>query len=511
MGRIPHDSRFLCLVALCFFALSGVGSATTYYISSSSGDDNRTSTQAQSKTTPWAHFRGMANAAGNAASFTPSAGTTFVLMGCDTWGNASFPISWTWSGNSSNPISVTVDKNWYNTTNCPSGWDRPIFNAGGSVIATHNNFVRMTGGGGSYTTWNEIEFTGYTWTGSSYGEVAFFCTGACSGNVVNVTITNNYFHNWTHGLATADALYVLLGNTNSSWMSGSVIDSNVFDNTDGDGLSGAMMYGWSGTITRNVIKNVSNAILPMGSAGEIAYNNVGPLKKSFDASVHENCIETLGGTTPTWYIHDNICHDGQVGEAMMIGNNGETDYVWNNLIYNWSGNPPHFAQNSGQSITRLSFWNNTIVPVSGGQCFIEVFSPSIGRLDIQNNHCITTGALTSPLSGVAISNIDHNVLQTPTAAAGQGYTASELYVYSPVNPGDATVGVGTALSGSCSGLLAGLCDDTSYACTVDASNHVSCPARTALTRQIASWDAGAYQLTGGAPVAPPTGLAAVVH
>jgi hypothetical protein len=493
MDRMVRNCRIFCLTAACILCFSALSSATTYYIDYSSGADTSAGT---SKTAPWQHLPGMTGCTAKCSSTNPQPGDSFILKGGVTWPNAVFPVMWTWSGTSGSPIYVGVDQTWYSG----SSWTRPIFDAGGTVISgTYEDFLIMSGGGGSYTTWDNIEWRNYTWTGSAYA-TAFICAGACSGSITNVTITNNYFHGWNHGTSTSDALNILLGNTNSPWMSGSLVDSNVFDNSDGDTVSGEVLYAWSGTITHNVIVNVSNGILPMGGGGTIAYNNVGPLNQSFDPTDHENCIETLGGTNPTWYIHDNLCHDGAVGEASMLGNNGETDYVWNNLIYNWGGNAYHFAQNSSQSITRLSFWNNTVIPVSGGQCFIEVFSPTIGELDIQNNHCITTSSLTSTLSGITTENINYNVLQTPTTAASQGYSTSETYVYSPSSSSGATVKAGLNLSSSASGSLAGLLSDTSYACEEDSANYtVVCPARTSNSRPTgtAPWDVGAYEYQSG--------------
>ena len=487
--------------------LTSLGVTGCYYFDIAGGADSNTGT---SENSPQAHLPGMADYTG---SLVPTAATGFILKGGDTWPNASFPITWASSGASGSPIYIGVDKAWY----AGSSWTRPVFNAGGSLIATHNNFVRMSGGGGGYTTWDNIEFTGYTWSGSAaYGEATFICAGACSGNsVTNVTITNNYFHHWNHGAATSDGLYILLGNTNSPYMSGSVISSNVFDNSDGDTESGAALYGWSGTITDNILKNTTNGILIIGG-GEVGANNIGPINSSFDPSVHENCIESLGGSSPTWYIHDNICHDGAVGEASMLGNNGETDYVWNNLIYNWQGNSYHFAQNSSQNITAMYFWNNTVVPASGASCFVEVFSPIINNLVIQNNHCITTGPLTSTLTGIGTQNITYNVLETPTNATNQGYTASETYAFSPTLSTGATVGVGTTVCGgllTCSGPLIAAQSDTSYACTEQSVSGVIvpvCPARVSVER-LSSIDAGAYQYSNNNTPLPPTGVVAVAN
>lgn len=135
--------RLLLFIALFLGALPA--SATTYYVSSSTGSDSNNGT---AKGTPWAHVKGMVGASGNASSHTPAGDDIFVFMGCDSWTNGVFPVAVTWSGTSGHPIAYMADKTWYNTSVCPSAWNRPKFDAGGTPIATHNNFVRMTGGGG---------------------------------------------------------------------------------------------------------------------------------------------------------------------------------------------------------------------------------------------------------------------------------------------------------------------------------------------------------------------------
>src|SRR6185437_3670176 len=102
----------------------------TFYIAASGSDANN----GTSKSTPWAHVPGMPNCTGTCAATTPQPGDSYILKGCDTWGNASFPISWDWSGTSASRIYIGVDKTWYNSGVCPSGWNRPIMNAGDASI-----------------------------------------------------------------------------------------------------------------------------------------------------------------------------------------------------------------------------------------------------------------------------------------------------------------------------------------------------------------------------------------
>jgi hypothetical protein len=150
-------------VAVCF---SPAFAQHTYFISTS-GSDTNTSTQAQSKTTPWAHLPGMLSASGNVAAYTPVAGDTFVLKGCDDWGNANFPITWAWSGTSGSHITIGVDQTWSSTCTAPAWAAATSYftntviipttgNAGGFAyspqIPTH---ASCTSGGTQPATWNQ--------------------------------------------------------------------------------------------------------------------------------------------------------------------------------------------------------------------------------------------------------------------------------------------------------------------------------------------------------------------
>ena len=154
-------SRFFCFVILFFLLIASGVSAATYYVSTSGSDSN----SGTSESSPWAHLPGMATWTGN---YSPVAGDSFILRGCDVWTNSSFPITWKWSGASGNPITVGVDQTWYNTTNCPSSWNRPVFNAGGTAIqppecsgGNSNKFLVFNSA--TYVTFNSIELTGLYW------------------------------------------------------------------------------------------------------------------------------------------------------------------------------------------------------------------------------------------------------------------------------------------------------------------------------------------------------------
>jgi len=489
-------------IFLSFFFFTGSASATTYYIDYASGSDANSGT---SKTAPWMHAPGMQGCSSACASTAPKPADRFVLKGGVTWPNASFPILWSWSGTSGNNIYIGVDKTWY----AGSSWTRPIFDAQDTVISgTWNMFLHFVYSGVAYVTVDDIEMKGITWNSApTYGHLAYITTNTAN----HITLTNLYMHRWTHTGSGGDNLIVVLGDTNSPYVAGSVCDYCVIDGSDGSSDSGAAFYGFP-SVKHSVIHDLPNGILTCGQ-GEIAFNHIYNIRHSVnEPSVHENAIEILTPGAGTMYIHDNVVHDMAIGESLMLGNTNETDYVWNNVFYlTTGGNPFHFPQNSGQTPVAMYFWNNTIVPQAGVQCFIQAFSASWQTVAIQNNHCITTAALSNSITASNLI-IDHNLLMTPSTATSQGYTSTQTYAYSPSSSSTSATGVN--LSGNCSGVLTGLCSDTSYACNVDATKHAICPARSAVTRPSGSlaWNEGAYSLLTSVSQPPaPSNLTAIVQ
>lgn len=504
---------FLLILIL---ALAAPSFGATYYISKSTGVDTNTSTQAKSKGTPWQHLPGMASCSSNCASYTPVAGDSFILMGCDTWVNSDLPISFDQSGTSGNRIYIGVDKTWYNATACPSGWNRPIIDAGGTSIGGFGWMIIMgPSSNTAYWTVDDIEWKGYENQGRLFG-----CFNQCQ----NYTIENNYFH----GLAvTADNCNIIqLGATSTL---GGLITQNIFDGSDRTGPSSGGTSGVCGAIftvlpaqfTNNVILDLPNG--PVGYedggtsvilSGNLIYN----MLDSYLAGTHANAIEILGGGT--YYIHDNVLHDinQEGGESMMIGNPSETDYVWNNLLYNLNASDPTHAQTPSvpqQNATGMSmfFWNNTIVSPGGQNCInYSSKTASWTAFTIQNNHCINGGAVNDNFSSMVTTyTVLTNTLMSTSTANSQGYTSAQTFAYSPTSITNSTVGTGTNLTASCTGSNTGLCSDTAYACsaqTVSGVYQVVCPARTANTRPTsAAWDVGAYEFQAGQnTVAPATNL-----
>lgn len=491
-------------------------SATTYYVSSSTGSDSNTSAQAQSKSTPWAHAPGMPNATGNAASYSIATGDVFTFKGCDIWFNASFPAI----------LSATnefwgVDKTWFNTSNCSSNWNRPIFSActsalpgagqctnqlsGAGCVSSGNIFLKFNG---TNTTVDNIELRDLYWTtdagGTCFGSVAV----AQANNIAKATLSNIYFHHWGHssGAKDGDAFLFFTGGTACAQCT---VDFNVWDNADNTSGSGTYSGGsaqWP-NVLHSVLSHMPNEIKPF-YAGEIGYNLITHAGLSFDTSIHINCIETVGDQgTGIYYIHDNnIVKEDTNCESLQIGNSGggpgghgEVDYVWNN-VWDGTSNPPQLPQSSPTG--SLYMWNNVNAGQSGCLQNAGHGYSFNGDFMVINNYCPNSsgnGVGSPTVSGT--KTVSNNLGPTIAAAAAQGYVNSGTYIFSPQNGSGSTVGTGLNLT---SMWPAGFnTNDTSYAVTEQTINGVVqavFPARVANVRPSSgAWDVGAYEFGGTAP------------
>jgi hypothetical protein len=443
-------------------------------------------------------------------------------MGCDTWTSSDLPVLWNWSGSSGSPITITVDKTWYNATACPSAWNRPIWDAGGATMSPLNDmFVAGYSGATSWGVLDNIEMIDLYSTGG--GAAAY---EACYEGCENWIFSNIYAHKLKIVLDGACNLFAGAGSS----ISGNLWTNIVVNGADASGQNpaGAVCYAFGGVmggdIKNSVIHDVANGFVggapaggsPMTISGNLIYN----IKES-NASVHPNAIEVTGpNSTSTYYVHDNFIHDLVAGvEAIMLGNPGETDYVWNNVIsISSGGSAPDFPQASGSPGVAAYYWNNTIIPPSGASCFYQNGGNPTPTVVIQNNHCITTGAVATGFTSGSLT-VTNNLLQTPSQADANispnydQYTSSETYVYSPVASTNSTVGYGTNLTGDCSGLLAGLCSDTDYAVIYDSTAQTTTsPGRTQNSRPASgAWDAGAYQSGDPPGPEPPSKVQAIPH
>jgi hypothetical protein len=525
MSRTFPQALFAVLFAICITVNL---SATTYYVAANGNDSNN----GTSKSAPWAHLPGMRTWAG---SHTPVAGDTFILRGCDDWGNSNFPINWTWSGSSGSPITIDRDTTWYNTANC-SSWNRAKFDAQSTVInppECSNNNAFWEFGSSSYVDANWIELINYYWTssqaGGSCGAHEFWVSSSSSAS--HLDLANWYVHRYTPQAGAGDIDHGFLGGCETCY-----VDYMVADNSDGLQYTGIGMQ-WP---TRySIFKYVSNAIKPHMS-GEYAYDNISHLGLSgLHDGTHPNCIETIGPIqgSGNFYIHDNLIHDmpnspTEQCETLQVGNTGETDYVWNNVFYNLGGGDiARLPQNDQPNVNALYFINNTWEEDAGSVCAALNSSSGganwINAFVMVNNHCITSSTpsgdtqsqkmMTGTVSGPTKVLFSNNVVETIAAANSSGYSNAQTYVYSPPSASGGTVGAGTNLASTYwpSGFSP---NDSSYSCseqTVSGVVESVCPARTPNPRPAAgqgAWDAGAYEFgSSGTTVNPPTGLAAIVQ
>jgi hypothetical protein len=492
----------------CWLALTLPAWGQSHYYVAASGSDSNSGT---SESTPWAHLPEMRTFTG---TYTHVSGDQFTIRGCDVWTNANFPILWTYSN-----TSLVRDVTWYNTANCPTGWNRPVWNAGGTVMGGtecpgssnnyHNFFLNISA---SNTYWEWIEAKGLYWAGTcSDGGLITIQSGQTH------TFDHFYMHGWSANHSTAIDIQGFVSYLGGSGACGSTSTTNctwqygVFDNSDGDGVSGGGTQSFNSMYS--VYKAMTNAIKPY-SNGEIGGNLITGITNSFDGVTHENCIETIQAQgNNTYYIHDNLITGNTECEGLQVGNGGEIDYVWNN-IWNSAGsgnNGPQVPQSSPSG--SMYFWNNT---VAGGwpYCIKNAGHGSAftGNFWAANNHCInSSAAITDGSFTAGTLTIANNIGQTPSAAAAQGFTASDYYQWTPNTNTTALFGAGVNLTSnwptgtSPSGGTFNT-NDTTYAVTEQTINGVVqavAPGRTSVARG-STWNVGPFSATPacGPPLYP---------
>jgi hypothetical protein len=501
----------LLFTFLNFFLFVGSASATTYYISYSSGSNanNGTSESTPWKTHPFMQSATACTGSGSAPNYSHSAGDQFVFKQGDSWPNACFDMAIQSGGSAGNPDVYTFDPAWGTPGGTTGNAGQPVgtyqFNAGGAAIHGSDGFNRFIAVNTSNVTLNGIEFTGITWTGSpSYGNVQ----GIYVGGSTNVTISKIYAHNWTHGGATSDTLSWVVGYAGNPYNAGDRVTGSVFDGA-GASDSGEAVY-LIPNLDNNIVRNMSNGLLPNANA-VVHDNQVGPINKSFDASDHENCFEPVGlfpGFTSTNYFYNNVWHDcyavGILTQGGASSSGVEIDYIWNNVAY--TGNvatiPLQFdSVSTSNSSSQIHAWNNTIYGGSSLPCMRTVSrgNGNFGILDIQNNHCISDSSVISLGVGGNIYTNNNNLLTASATASSLGFTSSETFAYSPTSSSSPTIGAGANLS--VLALVATL--------SLDADTTFGGVRSTLLRPLLGAWDVGAYQFSGSVSTtkpAPPTGV-----
>lgn len=476
------------------------GITSCFYISKASGNDSNSGT---SESSPWAHLPGMPSCTANCASANPSAGEGFILRGGDTWTSGDLGISWNWSGSSSHPIYIGVDPGWYNSS-CGGSWCRPILNDGAAVGSNQFNMANE-----SWVIIDNLESTGMRNNQN----------GCQMSGGSNERCMRLYFHGWSHtGSSNNVGFFAQCG-------SGSMIDHNVIDGSDSSQNTMNGVYSsCAGTIQYNYFGHVVSGVL--ATVDNFNNNLIEDAVTSIDGD-HCNLMFIFGPASgSTLNVYNNIVRkmicSGGVNFWLNGNSNGSSSWVanaYNNIIdaspasgnvFNIGGHP-----SAGDTGT-YNIYNTTVIAENGGTCMGNGEASPRSTTNFSNLQCIGGSKLCDG-TGTTCNDQGGNLLQPASTASSQGYTASEIFEYSPpasCTPGTcSTVQAGTNLSSKCSGSATALCNSITYP-MYNSSNHTmtmnsSAPAGNS---RGSTWDIGAYEFGGaGSSPNPPTGLTATIH
>ena len=446
--------------------LVGPAGTRVFYLSYSYGSDANSGT---SKRAPWQHAPGMNGCVAACAAYSHAAGDRFVFQGGDIWPNSSFPLA-ARGGSAASPDYYGVETDWY----VGASFAPPIFNAGGANI-TGSDAHGSGGGqdifmdlrGADNVTVDDIAFDNFTASGltGAYGSCAAIeMVGDQNITINRISIPNMAATSAGPGCFGVQAATAAPNGGNSivensvisgalnSYATGILCVGNVENNTI-DRMIGEVYPCGHGTISGNLLENCGNPF-PAGSSG-----------------IHADAIQS-DNANGTYYIHDNVIHDTGADqsapnecESMLIGNPGETDYVWNNVLYNINGNPISLTQNSSPGVAAY-IWNNSIEGGFAGSayCVRSGHPATWTTIAIQNNFCASTAsAPTDPGLSAGSMTVNHNILLTPSRASADGYAMPGApFVWLPPQGASPTAGAGTNLSAVCSA-LASMCSATTYA------------------------------------------------
>lgn len=551
---------------------AGVTGNYCYFISAQSGSDSNNGT---SESTPWANAPAMSTCTNTCASVTPQPGTVFIFKGCDTWNFATIgPWIPNVSGTSGNLIQWGgFDQTWYNTSVCPSGWNRPIFSAEGTAPGASTNsgatWYMMILNENSYWRVAWIEWTGLYLlnnTSNYQGSLGYF---SCSTGCMNYELDHNYAHGFTFNLAVdctqSGANYPcgepFFFNFSSTGGSGE-IDHNVFNGSDTAGTctggpgcptpgTATLPLGlWlngndSGPVDYNYFSNADCFVGTFAIFHDNTLNGCGPFSAAAN-SVHNNVFENNSDAPSGTLFYNNLDENaGTIPNAtvsQLAPPSGVTSYYFNNVVTNFLG---------GQTGGQMAFSCSTPIGGGGGTCVAlnNTFEcgPDSGTDSPPSLQCMVDGA--APLALTAYANHfitsnstpiqcynsscgtitqvpNPNLAQTLSVAQGQGYNISTYFA--PQNSSAATVKAGlspSALVTQCNAIAAvnaaagAACEQSTTAGVTLVTSpyyNVGSSTVTPVARLITGStnnDAGAYQFaaTSGTATQPPSGLTATVQ
>jgi len=520
--------------------LSSMGVTNCFYIAANGADSN----SGASEQSPWQHAPGMPNCTSVCASTTPTAGEGFIFRGGDTWhyGGGSPAVggewNWKWTGNSSNRIYIGVDQNW----SAGGSWTRPILNGDNPVVAggivsscafpmANTDFVRINGV--LYVTFDNFEFTGMCWNdvpnnSNVHDYLQHFGVGPSYATSFR-TISNNYFHGWTHvafncnggnGPVCGGAV-AIRGDTHLE--AGTQIVSNVIDGADSDDLTMNAVDGDGYIAAYNVIRHVGGTSI-LDNCHSLHDNLFEYVNNVQDGDTHSDLWFCIGEAPSNNYFYNNTfryigtLYNQPLSTIMWFNAQpGFTDYIFNNVGHdvNCSGNCNNFENPSGMAFAQIfnNTWqaNNTTVWKNGNSTNYTITTANNHYITPQGTNCAAVFDKTTTVNG-GNSSCSGDVFQTLAAAKAQGYTSANDFA--PTTTSTATVGTGANEFGLGNLFGAAFLSSTTDSCIYNTSNHsVSCPAVNVSARlSIGSWDSGAYWSGNASSNQPPapSGLTATV-
>ena len=473
----------------------------TFYVDYESGSESNSGT---SETAPWKRAPGMH---GFTASYSHKPGDHFIFKGGVTWPNAAFPDRIESSGAAGNSDYYGVSDSWHTG----ASYTAPIFNAEDKEITnagSGDNFF-MDFHDERYITVEGIHFKGWAATnlGANYGQCAVINASSTEHTTLNRLTINEF----TVGAVSAsdpsgpetNKAREASENARCTGIAANASSAGVIENSVIEGPStGAFVEGIRDlpSAYNNTIKDLSQGYFP-GNAGVIAGNHIEdcfyPNHWGYTApegvGLHMNMMEFGESITGPYYVYDNVIRGTGAGfggecEATFFGTG--TVYAWNNVYSDIEGNGLDLETKANTS-GRDYILNNSIegAGLGTGSCVRAGHGGEMALLEIKNNFCIGKEVNTSEKKA-ASEAVEHNLVLLNSEVSSKGYStikeveeARASYIYAPKSGSAAGVGRGENLTSACSGELAGLCSDTSYA-----------GLRTGEKRPSSgSWDIGAYE------------------
>lgn len=587
-GPCPSGANYTSLTNPpgALITLASYGITSCYFVAANGADTNN----GTSESTPWLHAPQMPNCSAKCATLQNQykgipAGTGLILRGGDKWhvgikvdssGNPSTGGTWEFNsgqspeGTSAHPIYLGVDPAWY----AGGTWARPILTGDNplcnsstlSSSCLHNSnsgldedyYVTSCAyqNGTSNNRLLDLNFSGVYYIVDNF-ELTGLCQssqGQAGHNDDYIDIAslqgpswflNDYIHGWSHmsfggnnggsgctGSTVCFNIFAFNGSTIANGPPSETFLKDVIDGADSD--PGALGFCMSGAYNTaySVILYTSQCI---ANDFHLFHDNI---YGDFYENGHSNMLESNNdaetvGTNAMYnnvFMHLQSSGNGHGGVGILLSPpTGTTDYVFNNLSYDWGPMEIfNIGTSNGAAQGPVVVFNNTWQTKAGVMESIIGCPPSGASAPSTfiNNHYIldNTSAYSNYCSGgntpATATNLQHSnaAANANTSPKFNQYNLSEAFVYSPVTSTNSTVGTGTNEQPYCSALSTAASSDSTlsdaalacqndipYRCGYVTSTHsVSCQSSTSIVARPASaaWDIGAYQMPPSAPNPP---------